>query len=418
MPGRKQGTIFQVGMITKQNKSSKKEEHSTESDSSDLPVSQVKMTTPFDPKLEHLLTNYFSATGDQHDTRQTFIQKNILTFDLLIGMCTLRILRNTKLKKGNHCVNAFNEGKLKLVNNVLLYYNFLYQDDEDALAEDFTQWDKGDFRKLKSKGFPLSTDAYNVLQTGNSFSTNTNLQTSNATAPIAQNKLEDDTYLSWRRSKQDETSYPVLENDRLYTDLIVKTKCKFTSEEMYRMIDPNFHKNQINAGSDTLLFEAQENYMTSVLERVLQTSEGKRLTRKHPLDPQLVWKLHKAHATSSTTLSNICTGLSQELAKMKMHDFDLPTKSLDTFDSYLTQLNKISKGSPMHDLLSVMYLKSAFHGNKELVSTWMQCKSMKETVTPGTTPTYDKYYEYLLGYRTKLEVAVADNTPSPESQLS
>ena len=90
-------------------------------------------------KLEHLLTNYFLATGDQHDIQQAFIQNDILIFDLLIGMCTFQFVRNMKLKKGNNSVNAFNEGKLELVNDVLLYYNFLYQDDKDALAEDPTQ---------------------------------------------------------------------------------------------------------------------------------------------------------------------------------------------------------------------------------------------------------------------------------------
>ena len=76
-------------------------------------------------------------------------------------------------------------------------------------------------------------------------------------------------YLSWRRSKQDETFYPVLENDRGYTNWIIKTKRWFTSEEYFRMINPIFHKNQINPGLDILLFEAQENHMAGVLERVL-----------------------------------------------------------------------------------------------------------------------------------------------------
>ena len=57
---------------------------------------------------------------------------------------------------------------------------------------------------------------------------------------------------------------------------------------MSRMIDKGFHKNQLSTGSDTLLFEQQENHPVSVLERVLQTSEGKRLTRKHPGEPQLI----------------------------------------------------------------------------------------------------------------------------------
>ena len=157
----------------------------------DLPRIQVKMA-PFDAKLEHLLTNYSSAIGDQHDIRKTFIQNDILTFDLLINTCTLVILKNMKLQKGNNSVDAFTDEKLKLVNNVLLYYTFLYQDDEDALAEDPTQWDKGDYRKWKSRGYPLSTDAYNASQAGNNVNANVTLQATNATGPTSQTKLEED----------------------------------------------------------------------------------------------------------------------------------------------------------------------------------------------------------------------------------
>ena len=98
---------------------------------------------------------------------------------------------------------------------------------------------------------------------------------------------------------------------------------------MYRMIDPNFHINQLDAGSDTELFKQQKNHLASILECVLQTSEGKRLTRKHAADPHNIWRLHQAHSTSSATLSNICTGLGQELAKFKIVTFDTPTKGLD-----------------------------------------------------------------------------------------
>ena len=122
------------------------------------------------------------------------------------------------------------------------------------------------------------------------------------------------------------------------------------------MIDSTFYSNQVNSGSDTLLFLAQKKHMASVLEQMLQTSEGKRLTKKHLLDPRLVWKLQKDHATLSTTSSNICTSLCQELAKTKIVDFYHPTKGLDTFDSNLAKFNQISKGSPMPDSLAIMYL--------------------------------------------------------------
>ena len=163
----------------------------------------------------------------------------------------------------------------------------------------------------------------------------------------------------------------------MYTDWIVKFRRRIPSEKMSRMINPGFHKNQLSTGSDKLLFEAQENHLTSVLECVLQISEGKRLTRKHLDDPQLVWTLHEAHTTSLTTSSNICTGLSQELAKMKIVTFDTSTKGLNTFDSYLTTFNKISPNSQIPDAISIMYLKSATHGNSDLLSAWTQCEVTK-----------------------------------------
>ena len=100
------------------------------------------------------------------------------------------------MKKCNNLVNAFNEGKLKLVNDVLLYYNFLYQNDKDALTEDPTQWNKAAFRKWKSRGYPLNTDAYNVSHAGNIANPNATLQATNATGPTSQTKLEEDAWLS------------------------------------------------------------------------------------------------------------------------------------------------------------------------------------------------------------------------------
>ena len=116
-----------------------------------------------------------------------------------------------KLNKGKNCIDVFTAGKLKLVNNVLLYYNFLYADGGKVLAKDPTQWVRGTFRQWKTLGYPVSTAALNTSQTGNNANTNTNLQASNTIAPTVQTKLEDNAYLSWRQSKQNENSYPVLE---------------------------------------------------------------------------------------------------------------------------------------------------------------------------------------------------------------
>ena len=206
----------------------------------------------------------------------------------------------------------------------------------------------------------------------------------------------------------------------MFTKWSVKFESKIHSEEIFRMIDPAFHLNQLDHGSDTELFNKQENHFATILERVLQTSEGKRLTRKHADDPRKVWSLHQAHSKSSAISSSICTGLGQELAKMKIVDYDTPTKGLDTFDSYLTRYNKISPvNSKMPDNMVVMYLVAATCRNLNLLSAWTQRKCMKEELTPGgPTPTYEKYYKYLLQYAKKMEVSVEINTPACKANSS
>ena len=72
----------------------------------------------------------------------------------------------------------------------------------------------------------------------------------------------------------------------------------------------------------------------------------------------------------------------------------------------------------MPNLLAIMYLKSASHGNKELLSAWTQCETMTETMKPGTTPTYDEYYEYMLGYAKKIRSGRRQQYPKPKIQLS
>ena len=168
-------------------------------------------------------------------------------------------------------------------------------------AEDSSQWDISEFTVGKSEGYHVSTVAYNALTTASSATATLNAPA----AATAQQKEQDDSFLSWRRSKQDESVYPVLASDRMFTDWSVKFERKIHSEEMYRMIDPAFHLNQLDPGSDTDLFDKQMNHFATILERVLQTSQGKRLTRKHADDPCKVWSLHQDHSIPSATSSSI-----------------------------------------------------------------------------------------------------------------
>ena len=64
-----------------------------------------------------------------------------------------------------------------------------------------------------------------------------------------------------------------MENNREYTEWIIKTRRRFTSKECDRMIDLNFKDNQVYRGADALLFEGRKNYMLKykVAERMIRS---------------------------------------------------------------------------------------------------------------------------------------------------
>ena len=69
-----------------------------------------------------------------------------------------------QLMKGNNIDDALYKAKLKLLKDVLLYLWFLYEDQKYAKADDSTQWIKQDFKIWKTRGYHVSTAAYNASQ--------------------------------------------------------------------------------------------------------------------------------------------------------------------------------------------------------------------------------------------------------------
>ena len=139
--------------------------------------------------------------------------------------------------------------------------------------------------------------------------------------------------ISSRRGRRDSTQYPILENDNKYTDWIIKITRQFKSEECDRLIDSSFEDNQEIGAANIDLFQVQINNMSVILERVLKTTGGIRLSKKYHDNPWKLWRLYEQHQRASATSARITTSLSQELANMKVAEFPSPTKCLDMFDS-------------------------------------------------------------------------------------
>ena len=58
-----------------------------------------------------------------------------------------------------------------------------------------------------------------------------------------------------------------------------------------------------------------------------------------------------------------------------------------------------------------MYLRSATHGNKDMLASWAQCENAHDLMNKPV-PTYEEYYTYLLKYLKKVEAAIHDDTTS------
>ena len=279
----------------------------------------------------------------------TFIHEQIFTFEDFCVICDVETIKTFQRNDGaNNLVQAFSNAKLKMIGNVILYYDYLMNDQRETLAGNPCIWAKSDFLKW------VSTPKVGTTATQNASNTTTQ-QASNVTPPST-TKLEDDALLNWRKSRQDVNAYPIIDNDVMYPDWIIQTRRVFISDKCARIIDLSVHFSSINSGSDEALWNAQENHLAKVLDRVLKTNEGMRLVRSYPNDPRKIWKLHEDHSTSSTTSSRICTMLSQSLATMKISEFRNPLEGLDKFDSNLQKFNRISPNDKMTDKLAIMYL--------------------------------------------------------------
>ena len=103
--------------------------------------------------------------------------------------------------------------------------------------------------------------------------------------------------------------------------------------------------------------------------------------------------------------------LSQNLAIMKITEFDHPLQGLDKFDSDLQKFNQVSNLNQMPNDLAVMYLRATTHGNKDFLSAWAQYETMHEAMNKPA-PTYNEFYAYVLKFMKKVEAAITGNTTS------
>ena len=96
---------------------------------------------------------------------------------------------------------------------------------------------------------------------------------------------------------------------------------------------------------------------------------------------------------------------------MKVADVPYPTKCLDVFYSKLEKFNEISPNN-MSPSMSVSFLKSATHGNTKLLNYWETYETIRQNLSPGSIPTYDQFFQYLMSHAKQLEDSITNNSTS------
>ena len=155
------------------------------------------------------------------------------------------------------------------------------------LAEDPENWLKVDFKLWRDNG------RHPNIASANAASVNAALPGVTTTAPPAtvcpNTKKAGNTLLSWQRSRSNVDKFPILPNNREYSDWADSMARQFEADRCSRLIDDSFLDTDVKWGpDDVLLYKAQKTHMSIVLERVLQTSDGKRFNRKNKTDPREV----------------------------------------------------------------------------------------------------------------------------------
>ena len=68
--------------------------------------------------------------------------------------------------------------------------------------------------------------------------------------------------------------------------------------------------------------------------------------------------------------------------------------------------------------MAINFLKSATHGNPDLLGAWATCKTIRENLTTGSVPTYDQYFEYIMNHAKKLEDSITVDTTSGKANVA
>ena len=134
-------------------------------------------------------------------------------------------------RKSHNTTKDFNNRKITQIYNVIRYYNYL-QTTNINLANDPGNWVMADFRKWILDGrhpnvASATAASNNATLPGATIAPNT---TAPPVTVCPDTKKAENAWLSWQRSRRDVDKYPLISNDREYSDWNIKMQRQFEED--------------------------------------------------------------------------------------------------------------------------------------------------------------------------------------------
>ena len=115
-----------------------------------------------DAKLEHLLTHYFLASRPEHEIQLIIKENNFYQFKDFTA-CEEQSFLDMNRKKGNVMV-PFDRRYIKSINDALLYYQFMINNNNEVITENPDQLVKEDFENWRDLAKPKSIAVFTPEQ--------------------------------------------------------------------------------------------------------------------------------------------------------------------------------------------------------------------------------------------------------------
>ena len=107
-----------------------------------------------------------------------------------------------------------------------------------------------------------------------------------------------------------------------------------------QLIDDTFDNEFLRLGTDQDLYSLQAVFMSTVLEKELLNTYGKKLVQLYNDTPRVIWVKHKEHKTSSSPSQKIAIILSNKLSNIKISTSKSRIVFLEEFDRSAIKFDK------------------------------------------------------------------------------